>query len=113
LVLGPRVHETATEKIPPPRHTPYEPKKHHTRARAKGGMPYRHKFRVNLKEMIAIQNVADKLKPLPKSDKRLGPSRDTWCDFHQAFGHGLHNCLALGHQLYDLVKDGFLKEYWS
>ena len=61
--------------------------------------------------MIAIPNVADRLKSPPKTDKRLGPSKDTWCEFHQAFGHDLRNCLALGFQLDELVRNGFLKEY--
>jgi len=60
-------------------------------------MPCRHKFRIKLKELIAIPDVADKLKPPPKSDKRLGPSRGTWCEFHKAFGHDLQNYLALGY----------------
>jgi len=66
---------------------------------------------VNLNELIVIPNVADKLKLPQKTNKRLGPSRDTWCEFHQVFGHGLQNCLALGHQLTELVRGGFLKEY--
>jgi len=53
----------------------------------------------------------DKLKSPPKTDKRLGPSKDTWCEFHQAFGRNLRNCLTLGQQLNELVKDDFLKEY--
>ena len=61
--------------------------------------------------MIGIPNVADKLKSPPKTDKRLGPSKNTWCEFHQAFDHNLPNCLALKHQLEELVRDGFLKEY--
>jgi len=72
-----RVHETAMEKTSPHRHAPYEPKKHQTRARAKKGKPCRHKFRVNLNKLIAIPDVANKLKPPPKSDKRLGPRKDT------------------------------------
>jgi len=70
-----RVHEVATEKRSPARHAPYEPKKHQTRARAKRDMPCRHKFRVNVTQLIAIPDVADKLKPPLKSEKRLGLSR--------------------------------------
>ena len=33
--------------------------------------------------------------------------------FHHAFGHHIKNCLALGHQLDELVKSGFLKDYRS
>jgi len=52
---------------------------------------------MDLKELIAILNVADRLKSPPKTDKRLGPSKDT--------------CLALGFQLDELLRNGFLKEY--
>jgi len=38
-------------------------------------------------------------------------SHHSWCEFHQAFGHPINNCLALGHQLDELVKNGFLKDY--
>ena len=55
--------------------------------------------------------MADRLKSPLKTDKRLGPSKETWCEFHQAFGHNLRNCLALGFQLDELVRNGFLKEY--
>jgi len=63
------------------------------------------------KELIAIPNVADKLKFPPKSNKNLGPSKGTWCEFQKAFGHNVRNCIAQGYQLVGLVKDGFLKEY--
>jgi len=106
-----RVHEDAMEKRSSPRHAPYEHKKHQIRARAKGDVPCRHKFRIALKELIVIPDVANKLKPPPQTEKRLGPSRDTWCEFHKSFGHSLHNCLTLGHQLAGLVNEGFLKEY--
>jgi len=66
---------------------------------------------MDLKELIAIPNVANILKSPPKTNKRLGPSKDSWCEFHQAFGHSLHNCFALGFQLDELVRNGFLKEY--
>jgi len=66
---------------------------------------------VDLKELIAIPNVTDKLKSLPKTDKRLGPSKNVWCEFHQTFSHSLRNFLALGFQLDELVKSGFLKDY--
>jgi len=65
----------------------------------------------HLKELLAIPNVADRLKSPLKIDKRLGPSKNAWCEFHQAFGHSLRNCLALGFQLDELVRNGFLKEY--
>ena len=55
------------------------------------------------KKLIAIPDVADKLKFPPKGDKNLGPSKGTWCDFHKAFGHKVRNCIALEYQLADLV----------
>ena len=38
-------------------------------------------------------------------------NKDSWCEFHEAFGHRINNCLALGHQLDERVKNGFLKDY--
>ncbi|XP_068492027.1 uncharacterized protein [Phaseolus vulgaris] len=52
-----------------------------------------------------------RLRPPVKTDKVLGPHKDSWCEFHEAFGHHINNCLALGHQLDELVKSGFLKDY--
>ena len=46
-----------------------------------------------------------------KIDKRLGPSKNAWCEFHQAYDHPIRNCLSLGHQSDELVKNGFLKDY--
>jgi len=66
---------------------------------------------VDLKELIVIPDVAGRLKPPPKTDKRLGPSKNAWCEFHQAFGHNLRNYLTLGFQLDELVKNSFLKDY--
>jgi len=66
---------------------------------------------MDLKELIAIPDVADRLNAPPKTDKRLGPSKNAWCEFHQAFGHNLRNCLDLGFLLDELVRKGFLKEY--
>jgi len=51
------------------------------------------------------------LKSPPKTDKRLRPSKDTWYEFHHAFGHNLCKCLVLGFQLDELVRNGLLKEY--
>ncbi|XP_068477239.1 uncharacterized protein [Phaseolus vulgaris] len=64
-----------------------------------------------LKDLIAVPNIADRLRAPVKTDKVLGPHKDAWCEFHQAFGHLINNCLALGHQLDELVKSGFLKDY--
>ena len=71
----------------------------------------RHNFVVEIKDLIVVPNIADRLRPLAKSDKVLGPHKDSWCEFHEAFGHHINNCLALGYQLDELVKNGFLKDY--
>jgi len=65
---------------------------------------------VDLKELIAILDVASRLKSPPKTDKRLGPNKNAWPEFHQTFGHSLRNCLALGFQLDELVRSDFLKD---
>jgi len=49
----------------------------------------------------------------PKTDKRLGPNKNVWCEFHQAFDHPIRNCLALGHQLDELVKNSLLRDYFQ
>lgn len=66
---------------------------------------------VELKDLIAIANIAERLKIPPKTDKKLGPNKNAWCEFPQSFGHPIRNCLALGHQLDELVKNGFLRDY--
>jgi len=106
-----RVHEARTEKKDSEKQPPYEARKPQTRARTKENAPTRHNFRMDLKELIVIANVADRLKSPSKTDKRLGLNKDTWCEFHQAFGQGLRNCLELGFRLDELVRNGFLKEY--
>jgi len=76
-----------------------------------GNRPLRHNFVVELKDLIVVPNIADRLKPPTKYDKVLGPHKESWCEFHEAFGHHINNCLALGYQLDELVKNGFLKDY--
>ena len=66
---------------------------------------------VELKDLIVVPNIAERLKIPSKTDKKLGPNKNAWREFHQAFGHLIRNCLALGHQLDELVKNGFLKGY--
>ena len=67
---------------------------------------------MGLADLIAIPNIAARLKALEKvGDKVLGPKPNAWCEFHQSFGHSLDSCLALGYQLDDLVKSGFLNDY--
>jgi len=63
---------------------------------------------VELKDLIAVPNIAERLKMPPKTDKKLGPHKEAWCDFHQAFGHPICNCLVLGNQLDDEVEGGRL-----
>ena len=63
-------------------------------------------------DLIAIPNIVARLKaPQKVGDKVLGPKPDAWCEFHQGFGHTVDSCLALGYQLDDLVKSGFLNDY--
>jgi len=95
----------------PTKQQPYQPRKPQTRGRERENVPPRHEFMVELKDLIAIPNIAEKLKVPPKTDKRLGPNKNAWCEFHQAFGHPICNCLALGHQLNELVKNGFHRDY--
>ncbi|XP_068477233.1 uncharacterized protein [Phaseolus vulgaris] len=67
---------------------------------------------MGLADLIAIPNIAARLKaPEKVGDKVLGPKPNAWCEFHQSFGHSLDSCLALGYQLDDLVKSGFLNDY--
>ena len=66
---------------------------------------------VELKDLITVPNIADRLKMPTKKDKVFGPHNDAWCEFYQAFGHSINSCLALGHQLDLFVKSGFLNDY--
>jgi len=61
--------------------------------------------------MITVSNITKRFKMPAKTDKRLGPNKNAWCEFHQAFGHPIRICLVLGNQLDDLVKNGFLKDF--
>ncbi|XP_068486912.1 uncharacterized protein [Phaseolus vulgaris] len=110
-----RVHEATTERRNPDRKRTYEARRTPPRARAEGrregSRPLRHNFVVELKDLIVVPNIADRLRPPAKSDKILGPHKESWCEFHEAFGHHINNCLALGYQLDELLKSGFLKDY--
>jgi len=106
-----RVHETTMEKRAPAKQQPYDPWKPQTRGRARENVPPRHNFVVELKDLITIPNITERLKIPAKTDIKLGPNKNAWCKFHQAFGHPIRNYLALGHQLDELVKNGFLKDY--
>ena len=98
-----------TEKKGSGKQQPYE--KPLTGAHARRDPAPKHNFRVDLKELIAIPNIATRLKVPPKTEKRLGSNKNAWCEFHQAYGHPIHNCLSLEYQLDELVKNGFLKDY--
>ncbi|XP_068486621.1 uncharacterized protein [Phaseolus vulgaris] len=110
-----RVHEAATERKHIDRKCTYETRRTQPRGRAEGrregNRPLRHNFVVELKDLIVVPNIADRLRPPVKSNKVLGPHKESWCEFHEAFGHHINNCLALGYQLDELVKNGFLKDY--
>ena len=114
----PRVHEATTGRKNQDRTRPYKARRPQARGATKGdkqvrkrNRPLRHNFVMELKDLIVVPNIADRLRPLVKSNKVLGPRKDSWCEFHEAFGHHINNCLALGHQLDELVKNGFLKDY--
>ena len=106
-----RVNEAATGRRGQERKCPYEARKPQARGRTGENRMVRHNFVVELKDLIAMPNIADRLRVPAKTDKVLGPHKDEWCEFHQAFGNQITNCLALGHQLDELVKSGFLKDY--
>jgi len=106
-----RMHEATTEKKGSGKQQPYETRKPQTKGRTRGDAPPKHNFRVELKELITVPNIAVRLKMPPKTNKNLGPSKNAWCEFHQAYGHAIRKCLSLGYQLDKLVKSGFLKDY--
>ena len=114
------VCEKRTSVAPTRPRASYEARRPQTRGRteearwrAEGNRPVRNNFVVELKDLIVVPNIADRLRAPAKTDKVLGPHKDAWCEFHQAFGHHINNCLALGHQLDELVKSGFLKDYMA
>ena len=113
-----RVNETTTGRKKPEGRRPYEARKPQLRGPAGGdrparerARPARYNFVVELKDLIVVPNIAKRLRRPTKSDKVLGPRKDSWCEFHEAFGHHIDNCLSLGYQLDELVRTGFLKDY--
>ncbi|XP_068503989.1 uncharacterized protein [Phaseolus vulgaris] len=110
-----RVHEATTERKNQDRRRTFETRRAQPKGRSEGrresNRPLRHNFVVELKDLIVVPNIADRLRPPMKSNKILGPHKESWCEFHEAFGHHINNCLALGYQLDELVKNGFLKDY--
>ncbi|XP_068466378.1 uncharacterized protein [Phaseolus vulgaris] len=113
-----RVNETTTGRKKPEGRRPYETRKPQPRGSAGGdrparerARPTRYNFVVELKDLIAVPNIAERLRRPAKTDKVLGPRKDSWSEFHEAFGHHIDNCLSLGYQLDELVRSGFLKDY--
>ena len=102
-----RVHKATAEKKGAEK--PYEQTP--SKARPRQDPPPKHNFRVELKELIGIPNIVARLNVPAKTDRKMGPNKNAWCEFHQANGHHIRNCLALAHQLDELVKSGFLKDY--
>ena len=74
-----RVHKTATEKKLSTRQTPYESKKNQSRSKSIDDLPYGPKFKVSYKELLAMPDIVSKLMFPPKTDKVLGPGKNTWC----------------------------------
>ena len=87
-----RVNETTTGRKEPEGRRPYD-------------------VAERLKDLIAVPNIAERLRRPTKTDKVLGPQKDSWCEFHEALGHHIDNCHSLGYQLDELVRSGFLKDY--
>jgi len=110
-----RVMEAAAGKRDQRIRHPYDPKKSKGKGPGKpreANLPPRYEFVMGLADLIAIPNIAARLKvPEKTTDKVLGPKPDAWCEFHKSFGHSLNSCFALGYQLAELVKCGFLKDY--
>ncbi|XP_068501710.1 uncharacterized protein [Phaseolus vulgaris] len=107
-----RVHEAKEGKKVQGKPRPYAPRKDQGKGRAReNNAPLRYDFMVELADLIALPAIAARLRVLEKTDKVLGRKKNEWCEFHEAFGHTLHSCLALGHQLAELVKSGFLADY--
>jgi len=104
-----RVHEATTEMKAPAKQQPYQ--RPNTRGRGRDNVSPRHDFIVELKTLIVIPNIVERVKVPPKTEKRLGPNKNAWCEFHQVYGHPIRNCLALGHQLNELVKNGLIRDY--
>ena len=86
-----RVHEATTERKNQDRRHTYETRRTQPRGRLEGrregNRSLRHNFVVEHKDLIVVPKIADKLRPPVKSDKILGPHKESWCEFHEAFGH--------------------------
>jgi len=87
------LHEATTEKKGAEK--PHERTPRGARTR-RDPLP-KYNFRVELKELIAIRNIAARLKVPAKTDRKMGPNKNALCEFHQVNGHHIRNCLALAH----------------
>jgi len=63
----------------PVKQQPYQ--RPNTRGRGRDNAPPRHDFIVELKDLIAISNIEERLKVPPKADKNLGSNKNAWCEF--------------------------------
>jgi len=71
-----RVHEAAVGKKTRGRKQPYEARKPQAKGRPRENKPLRHNFVAELKDLIAVPNIANRLKMPAKTDKVLGPHKD-------------------------------------
>jgi len=106
-----RVNEASVEKRTEWRYIPCVAKKDETKMMAREESTAWPRFQVSYKELLSMPGVVNKLKFLHKKIGIWGSRRDTWCEFHKAFGHDIERCMDLGHQLASLVRERFLKEY--
>jgi len=66
-----KVHEAATDKKSQGRKQPYESRKPQAKGQARENNPMRHSFVVELKDLIAVPNITERLKIPTKTDKAL------------------------------------------
>jgi len=96
-----RVMEAAAGKRDQRTRHPYDPKKSKSKGLGRpreSNRPPRYEFVMGLADLIAIPNIAARLKVPEKTTKKvLGPKPDAWCEFHKSFGHSINSCLALGY----------------
>ncbi|XP_068498162.1 uncharacterized protein [Phaseolus vulgaris] len=73
-----RVNEAATGRRGQERKRPYEARKPQARGRSGKNRSVRHNIVVELKDLIVVPNIADRLRVPAKTDKVLGPHKDAW-----------------------------------
>ena len=105
-----RVNETTTGRKKPEGRRPYETRKPQPRGPVggdrparEGARPARYNFVVELKDLIAVPNIAERLRRPAKTDKVLGPRKTLGVNSTRLLGHHIDNCLSLGYQLDKLV----------